>query len=60
MRAAYAEGLKLSSQGRHVEAIARFEQALAVRPDDARVLFALGNTAHVLGLVRRNSFSARS
>jgi tetratricopeptide (TPR) repeat protein len=50
MSAAYAEGLKLSSQGRHVEAIARFEQALAVRPDDARVLFALGNTAHVLGL----------
>jgi tetratricopeptide (TPR) repeat protein len=50
MSAAYAEGLKLSSQGRHVEAIARFEQALAVRPDDTRVLFALGNTAHVLGL----------
>jgi tetratricopeptide (TPR) repeat protein len=50
MSAAYAEGLKLSSQGRHVEAIARFEQALAVRPGDARVLFALGNTAHVLGL----------
>jgi Flp pilus assembly protein TadD len=50
MSAAYAEGLKLSSQGRHVEAIGRFEQALAVRPDDARVLFALGNTAHVLGL----------
>jgi tetratricopeptide (TPR) repeat protein len=51
MSAAYAEGLKLSSQGRHVEAIGRFEQALTVRPDDARVLFALGNTAHVLGLV---------
>lgn len=50
MSAAYAEGLKLSSQGRHVEAIARFEQALTVKPDDARVLFALGNTAHVLGL----------
>jgi Flp pilus assembly protein TadD len=50
MSAAYAEGLKLSSQGRHVEAIASFEQALAVRPDDARVLFALGNTAHILGL----------
>jgi tetratricopeptide (TPR) repeat protein len=50
MSAAYAEGLKLSSLGRHVEAIARFEQALAVQPDDARVLFALGNTAHVLGL----------
>jgi tetratricopeptide (TPR) repeat protein len=50
MSAAYAEGLKLSSQGRHVEAIARFEQALTAQPNDARVLFALGHTAHVLGL----------
>jgi Flp pilus assembly protein TadD len=50
MSAAYATGLKLSSQGRHVEAIAQFEQALSVQPDDTRVLFALGNTAQVLGL----------
>jgi Flp pilus assembly protein TadD len=50
MSAAYATGLKLSSQGRHVEAIAQFEQALSVQPDDTRVLFALGNTAQILGL----------
>lgn len=50
MSAAYAQGLKLSSQGRHVEAIAQFEAALAIRPDDTRVLFALGNTASSLGL----------
>lgn len=50
MSAAYQSGLKLSSQGRHVEAIAQYEQALAARPDDTKVLFALGNTAQVLGL----------
>jgi Flp pilus assembly protein TadD len=50
MSAAYAQGIKLSSQGRHVEAIAQFEAALADRPDDTRVLFALGNTAQNLGL----------
>jgi tetratricopeptide (TPR) repeat protein len=47
---AYDQGLKLSSQGRHLDAIVQFEQALAVRPDDAKVLFALGNTASALGL----------
>ena len=47
---AYATGLKLSSQGRHVEAITQYEQALAVQPRDTRVLFALGNTAQVLGM----------
>ena len=50
MSAAYAEGLKLSSAGRHVEAIVRFETALAADPRDAKVLFALGNTAQVLGM----------
>jgi len=50
MSAAYQSGLKLSSQGRHVEAIAQFEQALMVQPDDTKVLFALGNTASQLGL----------
>mgnify|MGYP003382455311 CR=1 FL=1 len=50
MSAAYSQGLKLSSQGRHVEAIAQFEAALAVQPDDPKVLFALGNTASQLGL----------
>jgi len=50
MRAAYAQGLKLSSQGRHAEAIAQFEAALAQEPNDSKVLFALGNTASQLGL----------
>jgi len=47
---AYDQGLKLSSQGRHLEAISCFERALAERPDDTRTLFALGNTARALGL----------
>ena len=50
MTAAYQSGLKLSSQGRHAEAIAHFEQALALDPQDTKVLFALGNTACRLGL----------
>jgi tetratricopeptide (TPR) repeat protein len=50
MSAAYQSGLKLSSQGRHAEAIAQFEQALAQDPADTKVLFALGNTASQLGL----------
>jgi Flp pilus assembly protein TadD len=49
MNLAYQSGLKLSSQGRHGEAIAQFEQALALEPDDAKVLFALGNTACQMG-----------
>ncbi|MEI9930685.1 MAG: tetratricopeptide repeat protein [Rhizomicrobium sp.] len=49
---AYEEGLKLSAQGQHAHAIERYEQALAQSPDDPRVLFALGNTARVLGLAR--------
>ena len=47
----YENGLKLSAQGRHAEAIDHYERALAARPNDARVLFALGNTARALGLV---------
>jgi tetratricopeptide (TPR) repeat protein len=47
---AYQAGLRFSAEGRHIEAIAQYEAALAVRPDDAKVLFALGNTAHALGL----------
>jgi tetratricopeptide (TPR) repeat protein len=54
MRAAprdpYEQGLSLSAQSRHAEAIGAFEQALSERPDDVRVLFALANTARVLGL----------
>ena len=50
MSAPYASGLKLLSQGRHAEAIAQFEQALALQPDNSKVLFALGNTACQLGL----------
>ena len=49
---AYEQGLKLSSQGRHLEAIGCFEQALAAKPDDVRVLFALGNTAGALGMAQ--------
>ena len=49
---AYDQGLKLSSQGRHLEAISCFEKALADSPDDARTLFALGNTARALGLAQ--------
>ncbi len=46
----YEQGLRLSASGRHVEAIEQFERALGARPDDARVLFALGNTARTLGM----------
>lgn len=49
---AYDQGLKLSSQGRHLEAISCFEKALADQPDDVRTLFALGNTARALGLAQ--------
>src|ERR1700755_806981 len=49
MSAAYQSGLKLSAQGRHAEAIAQFEMALAQAPQDTKVLFALGNTASLLG-----------
>jgi tetratricopeptide (TPR) repeat protein len=47
---AYQAGLRLSAEGRHAEAIAQYEAALATQPDDPKVLFALGNTAHALGL----------
>jgi len=46
---AYDEGLKLSSAGRHFEAIECFERALEAEPSDTRILFALGNTAQMLG-----------
>ena len=49
---AYDRGLRLSSQGRHLEAISCFEQALAERPGDVKTLFALGNTARALGLAQ--------
>jgi tetratricopeptide (TPR) repeat protein len=48
----YAQGLKLSAQGRHAQAIEQFERALAANPDDPRTLFALGNTARALGMNR--------
>ena len=48
----YEHGLKLSGQGRHAEAIAQYERALAAKPNDPRVLFALGNTARALGMPR--------
>lgn len=46
----YTQGLKLSAAGRHSEAIGAFERALRERPGDTRTLFALGNTARVLGM----------
>ncbi|MGH6828564.1 MAG: tetratricopeptide repeat protein [Rhizomicrobium sp.] len=49
---AYAQGLRLSRAGRHLEAIACFEEALLLKPDDPATLFALGNTAQALGLNR--------
>ncbi len=48
----YEDGLRLSGENRHAEAIDRFERALQSRPDDPRVLFALGNTARALGMSR--------
>lgn len=47
---AYAKGLRLSAGGRHLEAIAQYEQALAHAPHDPKILFALGNTACALGM----------
>jgi tetratricopeptide (TPR) repeat protein len=47
---AYEDGLRLSAEGRHREAIDRLQTALADRPGDTRVLFALGNTARALGM----------
>jgi tetratricopeptide (TPR) repeat protein len=48
----YREGLRLSGLGRHMQAIEQFERALVRTPNDARVLFALGNTARALGLAK--------
>jgi Flp pilus assembly protein TadD len=48
----YAEGVRLSAKGAHVGAIECFERALARDPNDVRVLFALGNTARLLGMAK--------
>lgn len=48
----YAEGLAFAARNRHTEAIACYEQALREKPDDIRVLFALGNTARELGMAQ--------
>jgi len=45
----YEHGLALAGLGRHAEAIEQFERALAARPNDAHVLFALGRTAEAIG-----------
>src|SRR5215207_5693922 len=45
----YQQGLTLSGMGRHAEAIEQFERALATRPNDAQILFALGRTADAIG-----------
>jgi Flp pilus assembly protein TadD len=47
---AYKDGLRLSAEGRHADAIDCLQIALAQRPGDSRVLFALGNTARALGM----------
>ena len=46
----YDQGLQLSSEGRHLEAIGCFEAALAGEPENPKILFALGNTAQALGM----------
>ena len=57
---AYQNGLKLAEQGRHSEAIAAFELALAEKPNDTGVLYALAGTARSLGLpVVARSFYAK-
>jgi len=48
----YQEGLRLSGLGHHAQAIEEFERALGRTPNDARILFALGNTARALGLAK--------
>lgn len=48
--ASYEQGLRLSRQGRHAEAIDRYQAALAAAPSDPRILFALGNTAKSLDM----------
>src|ERR1700761_1778801 len=47
---AYEDGMRLSAEGRHGEAIDRLQTALSGNPGDTRVLFALGNTARALGM----------
>ena len=47
---AYEDGLRLSAEGHHAEAIDRLQTALSDNPRDTRVLFALGNTARALGM----------
>lgn len=46
----YARGMKLAAAGQQTRAIEAFEHALSLDPNDTRTLFALGNTARVLGL----------
>lgn len=45
----YQRGLQLAREGHHADAIPCFEAALRRRPEDARVYFALGNTAEAIG-----------
>ena len=47
--APFREGQALAQAGRYAEAIDRFQQALALRPDDLDTLFALGKVAEALG-----------
>lgn len=45
----FERGLTHARAGRHTDAIACFETAIAMRPNDARILFALGKTAAAIG-----------
>lgn len=45
----FREGQALADAGRYGEAIDRFQQALARRPDDINILYALGKVAEALG-----------
>ncbi len=46
---AFLRGAAHARAGRYIEAIACFETAIALSPDDPRILFALGNTASAIG-----------
>ena len=57
MNPAYQSGLKLSSQGRHGEAIAQFEQALALEPDDEHLTIEIDLALAGIGF-RQRQYSA--
>ncbi|HEY5337815.1 MAG TPA: tetratricopeptide repeat protein [Rhizomicrobium sp.] len=52
LQESYEQGLRLSRQGRHADAIDCYQRALGEAPSDPRILFALGNTARTLGMIQ--------